>query len=83
MDRQVADSVGAGEDRARAAPRDQQRVSSRERVFKLVNRHDPASLEHDEEHVQVGVPVLGHLVSGGPRQECRVQVAARRHAAAS
>jgi hypothetical protein len=51
-------------------------MAGRERMFPLVDHDHSAAADPDEQNVNLGIRVFGHLVAGWPRQESRVQVTA-------
>ena len=76
MNRDAAEAIRAGTDHPRAAFLDQQRIPGDKRVLLLVDRGYPAAFQNDEQDIELGVRVCEQLMTGRPRQEGRVQVAA-------
>jgi hypothetical protein len=77
VDREVAHARVAGGDAAARASRNEDRAALGNVMGHAVDDHRAVAVEHDDEHVELAVDVLGELMTGGPGQQRRIEVLAR------
>ena len=76
MDRQVAQSVGTRHDPALSMLSDEQRMVWMERVLLPIDGRESKAFGDQDEDITFCVDVVGHAVSGTPREQGRVEVLA-------